>query len=462
MTNRRTRTDRPAKPYADFPLFPHATGRWAKKVRGRFVFFGPWADPQGAVKRYLEQRDHLYAGIAPPSGLRRRGRASAGSGGADGAAPGAVGPTSPHVGPAPGGGEPGRGNPTAPRRGRVGQTSGAGQSGAGAAEGLELRDLVNHFLTAKQRRLDAGDMGLRSFSDYHATAGRVVEFLGKHRELDGLTQDDFARLWSHLALARGPVALGNEIGRVRSIFKHGYEAGLLDRPMRYGPEFRKPSKRTVRLARRAKGERMFEAEEIHAMLNVAGIQIRAMIYLAANAGMGNSDVAMLTRSVVNLKTGIVEFPRPKTGVARRAVLWPETIAALRALAKVRPKPTLPEHSDLVFVTRFGQPWVRVSAPGKRSQGKHRAVVKDSVAMEFCKVARAAGVGKDGRGFYALRHTFRTIADEVGDRPAVDLVMGHENGADIATHYVERISDERLRAVTEHVRDWLLAAADSND
>ncbi len=39
---------RPGKPHPDFPLFPHATGRWAKKVRGRFCFFGKVADdPKG-------------------------------------------------------------------------------------------------------------------------------------------------------------------------------------------------------------------------------------------------------------------------------------------------------------------------------------------------------------------------------------------------------------------------------
>jgi integrase len=78
-------------------------------------------------------------------------------------------------------------------------------------------------------------------------------------------------------------------------------------------------------------------------------------------------------------------------------------------------------------------------------------VKDAVVLEFGKLTRATGVHREGRGFYGLRHTFRTVADEVGDRPAVDLIMGHENGADIATHYVERIADDRLEKVTEYVR-----------
>jgi hypothetical protein len=34
MTQRRSLpSDRPAKPYPGFPLFPHATGRWAKSPR---------------------------------------------------------------------------------------------------------------------------------------------------------------------------------------------------------------------------------------------------------------------------------------------------------------------------------------------------------------------------------------------------------------------------------------------
>ena len=59
---------KPAKPRPDFPLFPHATGRWAKKVRQKLVYFGKIADdPKGekALALWLEQKDELLAGRTP-------------------------------------------------------------------------------------------------------------------------------------------------------------------------------------------------------------------------------------------------------------------------------------------------------------------------------------------------------------------------------------------------------------
>ena len=63
-TRRRT-PKKPTKPRPDFPLFPHARGYWAKKVRGQLRYFGKIAgDPKGeiAVNLWLDQKDALLAG----------------------------------------------------------------------------------------------------------------------------------------------------------------------------------------------------------------------------------------------------------------------------------------------------------------------------------------------------------------------------------------------------------------
>jgi len=390
---------KPAKPYPDFPLFPHATGRWAKKIRGRFAFFGPWSDPHGALERFLEQRDALMAGRVhrPAANAAPAGRADA---------------------------------------------------------GLVLRDLANHFLTAKQRDVDRGELGRRSFADYHTLAKRLVGFFGPHRLVSDLTPDDFGSFRQKLAATRGPLALGADITKTRTLFKHGYEGGLLPQPVRYGPQFDKPTRKTVRIARARRGVHMFEPGEIHALIDAASVQMRAMILLGINCGTGNTDLASLPRSAIDLKLAVLSYPRPKTGVERRAPLWPQTVAALKAVTPVRPEPKLPQDRGLCFVTKYGARWVRVQAPSGKRPGQRTIVAIDGISLEFGKLMRETGTHAKGRGFYALRHTFRTVADEVRDRPAVDLIMGHENGRDVATHYVERISDERLRAVTEHVRVWL--------
>lgn len=367
---------KPAKPYPDFPLFPHATRRWAKKIRAKLHYFGRWDDPDGALQRYLDQKDDLYAGRTP----------------------------------------------------RV------------AADGLMVRDLLNRFLTSKRDLVNTGELAPRSFADYHATCRHVADAFGLTRLVDDLASDDFERLRCHLAKTRGPVALGNEINRVRMIFKHAYDAGLVDKPVRHGPTFKRPSKRVLRKARSENGPRMFDAREIKSMIDEAGTQLRAMILLGINCGFGNADVGTLPVKALDLKGGWVDYARPKTGIQRRCPLWPDTVAALREALAARPKPKDEADAKLAFVTKRGLRWAKDTGD-------------NPISKETAKLLHRLGIRRRGLNFYALRHTFQTVGGEGRDFPAVSHIMGHARD-DMASVYRERICDERLRAVTEHVRKWL--------
>jgi hypothetical protein len=108
---------KPSKPYPDFPLFPHAAGVWAKKIRGKMHYFGPWTDPDSALAKYLEQKDALHAGRKP------------------------------------------RPDP----------------------EALVVNELFNAFLGAKQALVDAGELAPLTWGDYKTACDEIIAAFGKTR-----------------------------------------------------------------------------------------------------------------------------------------------------------------------------------------------------------------------------------------------------------------------------------------
>lgn len=110
------------------PCSPHATGRWAKKIRGRFVYFGPWADPDAGLTKYLEQKDALHAGR------------------------------------------------------RVREVS----------VGTTVIGLCNDFLAAKQALVDSGELTQRTWDDYKAAKDLIASHFGKTRLVEDLDPEGFA------------------------------------------------------------------------------------------------------------------------------------------------------------------------------------------------------------------------------------------------------------------------------
>jgi hypothetical protein len=186
----------------------HATKRWAKKIRGRTLFFGPWDDPDGALKKYLAEKDALHAGRKPRE----------------------------------------------------------------ASAGVTVKELCNRFLNAKQTSVDSGEL-TRSWDDYKGACELVIEKLGKSRLVADLAPDDFEGLRAAMVKKGwGVTTIGNVIQRVRVVFKYAYDSDLIDRPVRYGQTFKRPSRKSVRIDRAKKGPKLFTADEVRKLIDGATVK----------------------------------------------------------------------------------------------------------------------------------------------------------------------------------------------
>ena len=182
--------------------------------------------------------------------------------------------------------------------------------------------------------------------------------------------------------------------------------------------------------------------------------MKAMILLGINCGLGNSDVANLPTGAVDLTAGWLDYPRPKTGVARRCPLWPETVQAVKAAIDERPTPNDQAHAGLIFITEYGRKWATATMSEPDADTGHvKNYSSDPVTAEFSKLLVTLELKRPGLSFYALRHTFETIGGDSRDQVAVDAIMGHVRD-DMASLYREKIEPARLLAVTNHVHAWL--------
>ncbi len=388
-STRARKSPRPAKPYAGFPLTPHPSGRWCKKIRGKLHYFGKIAEPDAALERFNREWSFLKDGRTPPP--------------------------------------------------------------IDTGDGCTVRLLCNSFLTSKRAKVDSGELSRRSFQDYFNTCAILIDRLGRDRRIDDLRPDDFHALRKSLAKTRGLVTLKNEINRCRVVLKYASDERLIDRPVHFGQSFDRPTAKALRTCRNEGGRRMFDVNEATRILAAGDVQLRAMTLLGLNCGFGNSDVATLPQSALDLDGGWVDFPRPKTGIHRRVPLWPETVEALRLAIAQRPEPKDPADAGLVFLTKQRLAWVRVQSRRKNA-GPDAIVHLDSLSQRFRKLLNGLGINSH-RNFYTLRHNFETIAGESKDQVAVDSIMGHVDPS-MGAQYRENISDARLLAVVNVVRGWI--------
>jgi len=351
--------------------------QWVKKIRGRLYSFGILGDPKGALEQWQQDGPTLEAGKQPsPVGI--------------------------------------------------------------PDDDIRLHTVCALFLQSKAAQHAADRLSRHTLRNYQDAIKHLVGWFPKSRRLSDVRPTDWERLLVELEF--NTTRRGNFVVWTRSIFKWAEAAGIIDRIPKFGPNFRGPTAREKREIRNRVGQRVLEPPEIKTLLNAAPVQMKAMIYLGIQGAFGNTDCSTLTRRAINYRKALISWPRPKTAIERTVPLWPETISALQAVEDVRPAPRDKEYDELVFLTKYGNPWIQGQA--------------FSISFEFRKLRDKVGLGeKDWNvGFYDLRRTFRTVAEETGDQHAIHRIMGHQVPG-MSGIYVQRIKVEQLRRVTDHVRDW---------
>jgi integrase len=303
---------------------------------------------------------------------------------------------------------------------------------------LTVQDLCNLFLAHQNNRLQAGEIKAVTYEDQKMRLRIFADTIGRQRLAQDLKAFDLmAYRATRTRAGKGPVTVNNEIAAIKAMFHWALGAELIERGPNLDAVKKLPRKRVER--------RTFTADEIHRLLTVAPVQWKAMIFLALNCSFGCTDCAELKWSNLDLQAGRIHFPRTKTGVPRDLALWPETVAALKAV---------PVKGEYVFYTSKGNQW------GWRSTGKS---YDKPMTKAFRRLMRAAGIqAEKGTGFYSLRRTSATIAAGTGDAFAVQGLLGHTD-LKMASTYVQqgRLTPQTDRAI-EHTRQWLVAATRPED
>jgi integrase len=147
----------------------------------------------------------------------------------------------------------------------------------------------------------------------------------------------------------------------------------------------------------------------------------------------------LTRE--DVKGGVIEKARQKTGVEREIPLWAETIEAIARMAEG--SSFSPKHLGDSASTSHP----RLLFPGP----KGKPLDPDRLTRRFHAVCKRACVPT--RGLYHCRRTFRTLADDHGDQRAAAKVMGREL-PDTDTLYVLVIRRDRIVRMLDHVKSVL--------
>lgn len=145
----------------------------------------------------------------------------------------------------------------------------------------------------------------------------------------------------------GAARVGKFIALIRKIFNDAREDDRIEKVVRFSSAFKVPDrKKAARKKRAVNGKKLFTRAEIRLILKALdgeevivtakngkqskvklppNPQLKAIVVLALNAGLGNTDVSGVGFPNVDFELEWLDFPGSKTGFPRRAPLWPQNL-----------------------------------------------------------------------------------------------------------------------------------------
>lgn len=383
-----TKRTPPKKPSRDFPLTPHPCGSWCKKIAGKLRYFGPWADPDAARKRYDEFAASVRAGRMPR--------------------------------PVPDG-------------------------------SVKVNEVCNRFVTYQHTQAQLGQIKLRSFRNFKSIVGRFADYVGKSMTVGEIHPEVFAAYRQKELKALGVDAIRKHASIIRQMFGWAYQQDYIDQPVKFGAGFKVKAKPPGRVKLFTPDEVRRIIDAAPATLKAMVLLAINCGFGQTDLGNLPESAVSLTAGFIDFPRPKTGTPRrcplwPETVQAMRDALAvrPRPADAAdaglffltnRGTKFVRETARMKEGviQSVLIVDSIGPIFAKLMG-----------------RCGIWKLTAKGNGESDGRNFYTFRRTHRTWTDECGDEAAADLLMGHTRRG-MARVYVQQIQDSRLKALTDHLR-----------
>lgn len=235
MSKSKPKREKPQKPYREYPLFAHQSGVWARKIKGKLHYFGPWDKPDEAKARHDREIHYLQSGEQPPEAETTIGSLCA----------------------------------------------------AFLTEKEALKDTGDINEQSYYEYKTVVDAVKGHFGETRPVATLIPTAFAGLRTALAKKQD---------GTQYSPVTLKRRLTIARMIFVYANEE--MGITIRYKRGLQSPSSRIVRQAARERGKLMYQAADIRKLVDKAEPHLKAMVLLGINCAMGPDDCVRFPTSAL--------------------------------------------------------------------------------------------------------------------------------------------------------------------